>query len=213
MNVYTKPKKMEGITSLESKKIPDFKDIVAFHGHACPGLAFGFRASLAALTELGERSEDEELVAIVENRSCAVDAIQVVTGCTLGKGNLVLQDYGKQVYTFLKRPSGEGVRIAVKWVSPPETPSAQEAWKRFSAGDRSPEVTRVVKALKGEKMQAILKADLGELFTINQITATLPEMAQVYPSLICSQCGEKVMEPKARVRSEKTLCIPCAEKH
>ena len=212
MSVYTQPNKMEGIKSLENKKIPDFEDVVAFHGHACPGLAFGFRASLAALAELGERSEDEELVALVENRSCAVDAIQVVTGCTLGKGNLILPDYGKQVYTFLKRPSGQGVRIVVKWVSPQETAAEQETWKRFSDGDRSPEVMRIIKARKGEKMQEILKADQRELFTISHITAALPEMAQIYPSLICSQCGEKVMEPKTCQRGEKILCIPCAEK-
>lgn len=44
----------------------------------------------------GGRDIDEEMVAIVENDSCAVDAIQVLTGCTLGKGNLIFRDYGKQ---------------------------------------------------------------------------------------------------------------------
>lgn len=190
----------------------DFQDVIAFHGHACPGLAFGFRASQAAMLELGDRSEDEELVAIVENKSCAVDAIQVVTGCTLGKGNLILQDYGKQVYTFLKRPSGDGVRIAVKWISPAEPAPMQEMWKRFSSGERSPDVMRAIKASKGEKMQHILKADLADLFDIQRITTTLPEKAMVYPSLTCSQCGEKVMEPKATLQEEKILCGPCAEK-
>lgn len=202
---------MEEIKSL-ANNMPAFKDVVAFHGHACPGLAFGFRVSQAALLNLGDRSMDEELVAVVENRSCAVDAIQVVTGCTLGKGNLVIQDYGKQVYTFLKRPSGEGIRIAVRWQSSPENPAVQEIWKHFSNGDRSPEVMRVIKSRKGEKMQEILKADLTDLFTIHHITADLPERAQVYPSLLCSKCGEKVMEPKARVTGKTILCIPCAEK-
>jgi len=35
------------------------------------------------------RATDEEFVAIVENDSCSVDAIEVVTGCTMGKGNLI----------------------------------------------------------------------------------------------------------------------------
>jgi formylmethanofuran dehydrogenase subunit E len=192
--------------------MPAFKDVVAFHGHACPGLAFGFRASEAALLNLGDRSMDEELVAVVENMSCAVDAIQVVTGCTLGKGNLVIQDYGKQVYTFQKRPSGEGIRIAVKWQSSPEDSAVQETWKRFSSGDRSPEVMRIIKARKSEKMQEILKADLTDLFTINHITTDLPESAQVYPSLLCSKCGEKVMEPKAKITGKTILCLPCAKK-
>jgi formylmethanofuran dehydrogenase subunit E len=79
-----------------------FEDIVEFHGHVCPGLALGYRVSMFALKELGERALDEELVAIVENNSCAVDAVQVITGCTFGKGNLIFKDYGKQVYTFIK---------------------------------------------------------------------------------------------------------------
>src|SRR4030067_453513 len=96
-------------------------DVVEFHGHICPGLVLGYRVSMLALKELGERAIDEELVAIVENNSCAVDAVQVMTGCTFGKGNLIFKDYGKQVYTFIKRPSGEGLRISIKWESPKET--------------------------------------------------------------------------------------------
>jgi len=63
---------------------------------ACPGLP----GSLRALKELKGRAEDEELVAVVENNLCAVDAVQVMTGCTFGKGNLIFRDYGKQVYTL-----------------------------------------------------------------------------------------------------------------
>ena len=189
-----------------------FEEVVQFHGHACPGLAFGFRAAEAALARLGSRSSDEELVAVVENRSCAVDAIQVVTGCTLGKGNLVVNDYGKQVYTLMKRPGGEGVRIAVIWQAPAENEETREIWKRFSKGDQSPEVMRAIKASKGKKMQAILKADISELFDITDIIGTLPEKARVYPSLRCSLCNEKMMEPKAKRRGGAVVCIPCSEK-
>ncbi len=189
-----------------------FKDMVKFHGHACPGLAFGFRVSEVALQHLGARSLDEELVAVVENRSCAVDAIQMMTGCTIGKGNLIINDYGKQVYTFLKRPEGEGVRIAVKWVGLPESPESREMWKRFDRGDRSKEVMRVIKTRKGQKMQAILKADPNELFEIRAINETLPERARVYSSVRCAICGEKVMKPKVRQVAGNMLCIPCAEK-
>ena len=75
----------------------NFDDAVKFHGHACPGLAIGYRVANLALKELGGRARDEELVAIVENNSCAVDAIQLICGCTFGKGNLIFKDFGKQV--------------------------------------------------------------------------------------------------------------------
>src|SRR4030066_2296880 len=111
--------------------------IVEFHGHICPGLVLGYRVSMLALKELGERAEDEELVSIVENNSCAVDAVQVMTGCTFGKGNLIFRDFGKQVYTFIKRPSGKAVRISIDWTSPPETEKEKKIWKRYIKGDRT----------------------------------------------------------------------------
>ncbi|NIP44160.1 MAG: formylmethanofuran dehydrogenase, partial [candidate division Zixibacteria bacterium] len=85
-----------------------------------------------------------ELVAVVENDSCAVDAVQVLTGCTFGKGNLFFRDYGKQVYTFFRRPSGDFLRIAIDWTSPGETPEETAAWKKYMEGDRSDEVIRKV---------------------------------------------------------------------
>ena len=78
-----------------------FDDAVAFHGHACPGLAIGYRVARAAMARLeSDRPADEELVAVVQNDSCAVDAVQLVCGCTFGKGNLVFLDHGKHAYTF-----------------------------------------------------------------------------------------------------------------
>ena len=61
-----------------------------FHGHKCGGLAIGFQAACYAkeLLELGF-SADEEIVCITENDACGVDAIQVILGCSAGKGNLL----------------------------------------------------------------------------------------------------------------------------
>src|SRR5512143_2553301 len=91
----------------------DLREAIQFHGHLCPGLALGYRVAKAALRELKtNRPHDEELVAIVENDSCAADAIQFVTGCTFGKGNLVFRDYGKHVYTVYNRKTSQGVRVS-----------------------------------------------------------------------------------------------------
>ncbi len=57
-----------------------------FHGHMCPGLAMGIRAAEIALERIGPHAGDEEVVAIVETDMCGVDGIQVLTGCTFGKG-------------------------------------------------------------------------------------------------------------------------------
>jgi formylmethanofuran dehydrogenase subunit E len=189
-----------------------FEDTIKFHGHTCPGLALGYRVANLALKEFGLRARDEELVAIVENNSCAVDAIQFICGCTFGKGNLIFKDFGKQVYTFIRRPDFEAVRIAVKWEPPPEDPETEMMWKRYSGGDRSPEVITVVQDRKARKMQTILAADDTELFKIKRIDLEMPEAARIYKSITCASCGEKVMEPRTHMVGDKLLCIPCAEK-
>lgn len=191
-----------------------FEEVVGFHGHSCPGLALGYRVALAALKAMGmERmSEDEELVAIVENDSCAVDAIQVVTGCTFGKGNLIYRDYGKQAYTFLKRPSGEALRISIDFNPPEETEEEKEMWRRYSKGDRSEDVLRAVHDRKARKTMAILEAPEPELLRIARVNVILPPEARIYQSLTCEVCGEKMAEPRARVKNGKIVCIPCFEK-
>jgi formylmethanofuran dehydrogenase subunit E len=188
-----------------------FAEVVKFHGHACPGLAFGFRVSEMALIETC-RSRDEELVAIVENNSCAVDAIQVMTGCTFGKGNLIFRDYGKQVYTFIRRDNEEAVRIAVIWPGLPEDENSGKLWEKFAQGDRSPEVMQTVKAGKAAKMKAILAADSSELFAVSHLQLTVPKPARIFSSLRCSVCNEKVMEPRAKIIADRVFCIPCSEK-
>jgi formylmethanofuran dehydrogenase subunit E len=93
----------------------EFKRCSEFHGHICPGLSIGFRAAKAAMESLKEiRAEDEEIVAIVETDACSADAVQVLTGCTFGKGNFIFKDHGKMVLTLLSRNTGEGVRVAMK---------------------------------------------------------------------------------------------------
>ena len=94
---------------------PDFQKCAEFHGHVCPGLAIGYRAAKAGMEWLSaNRAEDEEVVAIVETDACGADAIQVLTGCTFGKGNFFHRDYGKQAFTLLGRKTGRGIRLALR---------------------------------------------------------------------------------------------------
>lgn len=186
-------------------------EIVKFHGHVCPGLALGYRVSALALKELGRKSMDEEIVAIVENNSCAVDAVQVMTGCTFGKGNLIFKDYGKQVYTFIKRPSGKAVGISIDWTPPPETEKQKEIWQRYIKGDHSAKVLRSIHQRKAKKIESILKASDKDLFKIKHLKIPLPDEARIYPSIRCEVCKEKTMEPRLRIKNGKMVCMPCFE--
>jgi formylmethanofuran dehydrogenase subunit E len=189
-----------------------FDDVVDFHGHSCPGLALGYRVALRALSEFKDRSSDEEIVAIVENDSCAVDAIQVILGCTFGKGNLIFSDYGKQVYTFFSRPSGKSVRISIDWKKPKETSKEKAFWDRYIKGDRKKEVLDFIHNRKSAKTRQILKADESALMRVTKKREKIPDEAAIYSSIVCSVCREKVMESRARIRNAKIVCIPCFDR-
>jgi formylmethanofuran dehydrogenase subunit E len=188
----------------------DLREVVQFHGHLCPGLALGYRVAKAALRELkADRPQDEELVAVVENDSCAADAIQFITGCTFGKGNLVVRDYGKHVYTFYNRRIGQGVRISEDFRGFEGDQRFADLKKRQEAGE---DVSVDRQLYMMEKASAILGADEGEIMTITAISSSPPSEARIRGSMRCSMCGEKFMESRGRVKNGMIVCIPCFEK-
>jgi len=188
----------------------DLRDAVQFHGHLCTGLTLGYRVAKAALRELkADRPHDEELVAVVENDSCAVDAIQFITGATFGKGNLIFRDYGKHVYTFYNRATGKGVRISENYRGFENDARYPELKKRQDAGE---DVSREMELFKMEKTAAILRADDKELLNIEPVTAPPPAEAKIRASVRCAQCGERFMETRGRVKGGKIVCIPCSER-
>jgi formylmethanofuran dehydrogenase subunit E len=115
---------------------PTLEGIIEFHGHMCAGLAMGIRAAEVALEEIGAHSPDEEVVAIVETDMCGVDAIQFLTGCTFGKGNLVHRDFGKNAYTFIRRSDGKAIRLSPT----PRSALRDPAW--FDLFAKMPTTTR-----------------------------------------------------------------------
>lgn len=189
----------------------DFDTAVQFHGHVCPGLSIGYRVAEIAADHFKDRSKDEELVAIVENKSCAVDAIQAINGCTYGKGNLVFKDHGKHVYTFFKRGNKKALRIALKPDVLPHDEKHTSLFAKLRAGTASPEEVKEFQVSHEAKSQRILEMSERELFWIKEVEIEPPEKAVVYPTLICSKCGEGFMEALGRVRNGKIVCITCFE--
>lgn len=161
---------------------------VKFHGHSCPGLAIGVLASKYILDNGNDFSIDEELVAVVENDNCSVDAIQALLGTTFGKGNLIYNDYGKNNYSFYNRSKKKAVKLSIKAVS---------------LGDR--ELSRE------EKLEILLNSNPEDIFNIEKIEYNPPEMAQIHKSLACDNCGEPTMSTRLKEFEDKKLCIPCYE--
>lgn len=186
----------------------DLKKAVEFHGHMCPGLAMGYRVA-KYVKEHYPRSKDEELVAIVENKSCSIDAIQDMLGCTAGKGNLIFRDYGKQAFTFYSRDKNKALRIYFKG---DVFEGMDRLRQKYFKGELGPDEKKEFEALREEVIQKILTAPDEELLCVKEVDIPAPEKARIYPSLRCQECGEAFMEIMGRMVNGKVVCRECFER-
>ncbi|MFZ5688581.1 MAG: FmdE family protein [Bacillota bacterium] len=188
--------------------------VVEFHGHVCPGLTIGFRAAEIALRELGvPPSDDEALVAIVENDACGVDAVQVLTGCTFGKGNLIFLDHGKQVVTIARRQTGEGVRVALNYGALNQDEHQLRMMQRMMQGQMDPVEQEEFFRSHRQKAEHLRQMPEEELFTVRRVNIQLPPRARIFPTVKCSECGEGVMEPRARLKESRVVCSACFKEY
>lgn len=188
----------------------DFQRCVEFHGHLCPGLTMGYKASMAGLEWLkAHRSVDEEIVAIVETDACCADAVQVMTGCTFGKGNFIFKDHGKMAFTFFNRKSGKGVRVVLKPDAFKPDNRHLELIQKMQNGTASDAEHAEFKICHEKRTHEILEKPVEEIFDFKGAQFDLPDKAQIQPSVPCSDCGEPTMESKLIDKSGLQLCKAC----
>jgi len=170
---------------------------VDFHGHVCGGLAIGFKAALYAMELLelpaddgdGSRpvSSDEEVVCIAENDACGCDAIQVLLGCSVGKGNLLFRMRGKQAFSFYNRRTGRSVRLVLK-----PRPEGLE---------------------RGQSLRYYMSREPAELFDVKEPKTAVPAEAMLFESYPCACCGEITASNWIRIRGGKMFCLDCYESY
>ncbi len=195
----------------EIERDRDFNKCVEFHGHTCPGLAIGFQAARILMKRLGvRRAPDEELVAIVETDACGADAIQVMTGCTFGKGNFIFENYGKHAFSLVDRRKGKAVRVALRPDSFEADPEYLLLSEKIRNDEASPIQSERFRQLKPERTKKILDADPGALFKIEEIFPDIPPKARIVESGICDVCGEPAKMDLVRQIKGQKMCIPCA---
>ena len=180
-----------------------------FHGHLCPELAIGYRACRYALTRL-ELLWSPDFRVIVENAGSAVDAVQQLTGCTLGNGRLMVRDYGKHAYTFVYGER-DGLRLALKpeALSPDSDFLALE--EKIKAGRATMLETARYQALLDERIAALLHLPDEALFSARRVAVEWPNEPTTSALLPCDGCGELVIPSHLVVVSGERLCRPCAK--
>jgi len=184
-------------------------NVIRFHGHSCPGLKIGMRVSELSRRELGDLP-DTRLVCITETDMCGVDAVQYLTGCTYGKGNLIHKDYGKTAFTFFDRETGQGFRCLLKPGARVDTTEEMvQLQGKFASGKASSLEQARSRKLRQQLEERLMSADLDQLFEILDANMVMPRGARILASLVCEACGEATMESRTRRYAGQTLCQPC----
>ena len=172
------------------------------HGHLCPGQVLGVKMSMLGLRKIGiadPRGKDRKsIIVFVEMDRCATDAVQSVTGCSLGHRTMKFMDYGKMAATFVNIKTGRAVRVIAREDS------------RRKAKEYFPEIENKYEA----QLQAYKIMPDKELFDVMEVRVTLkPEDMPGRPlrRIRCDKCGEHVQDLREVYKDGKVLCRYCAD--
>lgn len=189
----------------------DYQACIDFHGHTCMGVTIGYQAAKLGMKLLGEmRAVDEELIVIVETDACCCDAIQVLTGCTFGKGNFFYRDHGKMAFTFGSRTSGQGVRLLLKPTIFQIPEREKVLAEKIAAHQASAAEQMEYQKIYETRGKEFFSGGPEAFFDIEQISAlNLPPKAPRAPSVACGVCGEMVMQTKLTELGGHLVCRSC----
>lgn len=186
------------------------------HGHKCPAMPLGLRAGAAALAALGvERSMDGQLEAILELGDahcahCFADGVQMITGCTFGKGNIRKVGYGKFGLTLVERATGRNVRVvprAEAQAASRQTPFFQDYRMKGIPASQVP--VELVEPLIRNVMEAPAERIL-KIGDVEQGQIVLRGKEQ-FDTFVCANCGDMVIASYGRLQGERNLCMPCSQ--
>jgi len=177
------------------------RESVKVHGHLCPGQVLGVKMSLLGMRKVGiydPRSSDKKnLLVFVELDRCATDAIQSVTGCSLGRRTMKFMDYGKMAATFVNLRTGKAVRVSGKG-------DAREKAKGIKKGGEHK---------YAEQIAAYKIMSEDELFDTEEVDVRLrPEDMPGKPlkRVKCELCKEDVQDMREVHKKGKVVCRACA---
>ena len=160
----------------------DWEKCAAFHGHECGGLTIGYQAARYAIKLLDLKfSDDEQVVCIAAPAGCSVDALQVLLGCSVGKGNMLFHITGKQAFSIYDRTSGKSVRLVL----------------RNNTVDRK------------DSFEYYQNCRPEDMFDVKPTTIALPERARMFGSYVCDCCGETAGANWIRLAGDKKRCLDC----
>lgn len=172
-------------------------EAVRFHGHLCPGQVLGVRMVRAGCraVEIEEpRRAGKALAVFVEIDRCATDAIQALTGVSLGKRTLKYLDYGKMAATFVNLARGAAVRVVARDAA------------RALVGEWAPEEADPRRA----QITAYRLMPETSLLRLEPVSVMPGWLDRPRVRVACDGCGEDVNYRRETAVNARVLCRPCA---
>ena len=174
------------------------EESVKLHGHLCPGQVLGVRLAMLGCraVRLEEPREGKRLLVFVEIDRCATDAIQSVTGCSLGKRTLRHVDYGKTAATFVNLATGKAVRVIAR-------ESSREVAPLYAPGLQNPREAQTI-------AYRIMPDE--SLFTVEEVEVQIPPEDRPGGKrrrVLCGRCGEGVNYGREVYVEGCPLCRAC----
>jgi len=173
----------------------DYEELIKkgekFHGHICVGIVIGTRMTMIGMRELGMNPmvPNNNLRVYTEIDRCYTDAMQAITGCSLGHRNLKYMEYGKTAATFMDTKTEKAVRVSIKKPFIVDHSKMKELNEFYSQAPEE-EILRI------------------ENVSINVIR---DDGRQTSNSLeICSICSEGVRDNHHTIVDGKVMCKNCA---
>ncbi len=171
------------------------------HGHICAGQVIGVRLAMLGLKKIDIKDpkgvDRKKFYVLVEIDRCATDAIQTVTGCSLGKRSLKWLDHGIMAATFVNLDTGKAVRILAREES-------RELAKKYC-----PEIKEKYK----QQLAAYRVMPEDELFTVQNVVVEIPPCdmpGRPLKRVQCQICNEWVQDSRDVEKNGKILCQNCA---
>ena len=186
-----------------------------FHGHKCPAMPLGLRVGAAAMNALGvDRATDGQVRAILELGEghcahCFGDGVQMVTGCTFGKGNLSTLPYGKFGLTLVDSVTGRAVRVVPR--AEIQAAQRQTAFFKEYRGRGIP-ASSVPACVVDPLIERVMSLPDDQFLLVGEIfDRPVERRVEAFDSFTCDECGEMAIETYGRVVGDRKVCIPCAE--
>jgi formylmethanofuran dehydrogenase subunit E len=178
------------------------KQSTEVHGHICAGQVIGVRMCLLALSlidiEDPRGSDRKKIYTLVEIDRCATDAIQSVTGCSLGKRSMKHLDHGVMAATFVNLESGKSVRIT----------ALEEAREHAS------KYCNNIDNKYARQLEAYKVMPEKELFRVEHVQVDIPEEdlpGRPMRRVQCDMCSEWVQDCRDIQVDGKNLCRGCVD--